>query len=131
MDKTYTLTLTEKQARILVRALDLFTRIGIGQFEEMIRVFDPACRTEMTKLRVAENHVAHAQRLVTGFPENASFGIHAEEVSDDFRMARDIGTVIRNRLAWDRTPAGGMGVDFDEPRAISREALPTIAPKDV
>ena len=38
-EKTYNLTLTEKQATVLTRALDLFSRIGIGQFEEVINIF--------------------------------------------------------------------------------------------
>ena len=44
MAKTYTLTLSEEQAQLLVKALDLYSRIGIGQFEEILDVYDPLCK---------------------------------------------------------------------------------------
>ena len=37
-DQKYTLQLTEKQARIISEALDLFSRIGMGQLKEVVSV---------------------------------------------------------------------------------------------
>jgi hypothetical protein len=125
MKKTYTLTMSEAQARLVIRALDIFTRIGIGQFEEVLAVYDRALNLDYQKrerLRISLN----SAKAEAGHPANGSYGIHNPEVNDDFRAAFDIQQVIRNRLAFDQKPEGGIGVDFDEPRQISKLLLPTI-----
>lgn len=123
--KTYTLTMSEEQAQIAVRALDLYTRIGIGQFEEILRVYDPLCEVfdaQRTSVRGSMDEI----KAQAGHPPNGSHGIHNDKVRDEFRVAYDIQQVIRNRIAFDRNPEGGMQVDFDTPRAISQLPLPTI-----
>jgi hypothetical protein len=119
---TYKLTITEQQASIIVRALDLFARIGTGQFEEVLNVYDrdfafsPEAREGMrSALKAAKAHAGH--------PPNGSFSILNPKVSDDFRAAYDVMQVIRHRLAWDQNPQGNpLRVDFDKPRQTS--ALP-------
>ena len=124
--KTYTLTMSEEQAQVAVRALDLYTRIGIGQFEEAFRVYDPLnSELEPDERRGMEILVTEVKRIY-GHPMNGSHGIHNDKVRDDFRAAYDIQQVIRNRIAFDRNPEGGMQVDFDTPRAISQLPLPSI-----
>lgn len=123
-EKTYNLTLTEKQATVLTRALDLFSRIGIGQFEEVINIFrdEHLSDPEMTPERIdeARKHIDHVKFMLTGHPANGSFGILNPRVSDDYRIAYDIQQVIRNRLAWDRRPEGGIQVQFDPPDQTSK-----------
>ncbi len=123
--KLYTITVNERQARILVAALDIYSRIGIGQFEAAAEVYDVAFRLAVevkdrirAGLRIAKEAAGH--------PANGSFGIHNASVADDFRNAFDLQQVIRNRLAWDRKPEGGVQVDFDEPRQIGTEPLAKI-----
>jgi len=121
----YTLTLNEKQAEVLVAALDLYTRIGIGQFEEIVNVYDRAAKLPLVIRDGMRNGLNFAKQLV-GHPKNGSYGIHHPDVDDDFRASYDLKQVIRHRLAWDRAPKGGVQVDFDEPWAISKESLATI-----
>ena len=121
----YRLTLTEAQARIVKDALDLYFRIGIGQFREVEHVYNYTLlrgTKDMERLREALDAAARTQ----GFGFGGSYGIHSTEVHDVFRQAYDINRVIRHRMAWDRLPSGGPGVDFDTPRQIGTFPLPSI-----
>lgn len=124
-ERKYNLTLTEEQAGILTDALDLFVRIGIGQFEEVAQVYDPARKLEAwegvhTLLLAAKEHA--------GLPRNGGPGIHNSKVPDRFRAAFDLKQVVRNRVAWDKNPKGGIQVQFDEPNRTSElTPLATIA----
>ncbi len=129
--KTYTLTLNERQAEVVAAALDLYARIGIGQFEEIVSIYEGAQMglgktTDAGKLHAAKRFVEDAKHELTGFPANASHGIMSDKVNDTFRVAYDIGKVLRHRLAWDRSPEGGYGVHFDKPDRIGKEPLPTL-----
>lgn len=134
----YKITVTESQAHIIIEALDLYSRIGIGQFDEMVRhapVFryaDPY-RNELEpvpleNIRNFRDAIGHMGASYIGLPPNASFGIHHPKVDDSARVAVDILQVIRHRLAWDRNPKGSMGVAFDVPRqiAMERQPMPSI-----
>ena len=124
-DQKYTLTLNKKQADILIAALDLYTRIGIGQFEEILSVYDRGLQLADVTREGMRNGLDFVKQLA-GHPPNGSHGIHNQAVDDNFRVSYDLKQVIRNRIAWDREPKGGMQVDFDEPRATGKEPLATI-----
>jgi len=125
MTTKYNLTVTEEQARILTDALDLYSRIGIGQFEEVLQVYDRNLKLdEETRDRIRIG--LDIAKREAGHPRSGSHGIHNEKVDDRFRAAYDLQQVVRNRLAWDRNPKGGIQVQFDEPRAISQMRLATI-----
>jgi len=122
----YNIVVDEQQARILVAALDLYSRIGIGQLTEVVRVYNYEWKTPIPMVdRLVE--VMNEAKRVIGFGPGGSYGIHSPDVHDVFRRAFDIQCVIRHRLAFDRTPEGGFGVDFDTPRQIGELPLPTIS----
>lgn len=121
----YRLTLSEDQLRIVREALDLYVRIGLGQFKEVAYVYDYGCArdvADMDKLREALEGASRTQ----GFGAGGSYGIHSQHIHDVFRQAYDIKQVVRNRMAWERSPSGGYGVDFDTPRQIGALPLPLI-----
>jgi hypothetical protein len=123
--KSFKLTLNEKQAHVVRAALDLYARVGIGQFEEVLQVYDPAAKMDI-ELR---NHIRAGLVLAkaeAGHPANGSYGIVNPLVDDDFRVAYDVQQVIRHTLARDRKPEGGNTVDFDKPHATGTEPLPTF-----
>lgn len=126
MPNKYNIVVDEAQARILVAALDLYARIGIGQFTEIVRVYNYEWKTPIPMVDRLVDAMDAAKRIV-GFGPGGSYGIHSPDVHDVFRRAFDIQCVIRHRLAFDRTPEGGFGVDFDEPRQIGELPLPTIS----
>lgn len=127
--KTYTLAITEEQARVLVNACDFFSRIGIGQLDRVLDEFRFSKDVSPEKLDEARKFIDHAKFLLTGFPPNASHGIRSPQVKDIYRVAYDLQQVIRHRLAWDAKPEGGIGVHFDEPWRSSNEPLATITEK--
>lgn len=126
--KQYTLTLNEQQAEVLCQALDLFTRIGLGQFENVIDVFDRGAKRSVEDREAARRFIEDA-KYALGFTANASFGLRNERVEDVFRVAYDVNQVVQHRLAWDRNPEGGPQVWYRTPDRTSKQDLPTIEKK--
>lgn len=121
----YRLAVGEKQADLIVRALDFYERVGgLGQLEVVTEPWIFRCGAD--KLEDARRALAQAKFHLTGFGYGASYGIYSPEVPDEHRVAYDLQQVIRHRLAWDRTPLGGMGVWFDRPHQTSQVPLADI-----
>ena len=117
----------------MVDALDLFSRIQIGQLEEILSMArmgsiphrderDVLARIE--EIEEAEPLLHEVKRLLTGHSPNASFGIFGEKTPESAMVAYEIQRSIRHRLAWDRQPEGGMGVDFDDPDSLRSTGQP-------
>lgn len=127
MTAQWTLTADERQFRIIVKALNLFSRLLMGQIEELDNFFRwESCGNN---LRVDPNNYEAITQLVEAlkpliFPElpiKGSYGIHSPEISDESKIAFDLIQVIRHRLAWDaagnpskRRWPDMMQVDYDE-----------------
>lgn len=107
-------------AQMVQTALDTATRLGIGQLHQAVEPFRYKSLGAMPKfshehLERAE-HVAGSLKLaLLHFPSNASHGIYSAKVIDDVKAVWAVQRTLRHRLAWERTPAGSMGVDFDDP----------------
>jgi len=128
-NKPYQLFLTEKQAQVLVSALDLYSRIGMGQLSEVAYVLrmnalgNPNGQADV--LAKVEDLTREAASYWMG-GSGSYYGIFSEKINDSFRVAWDLQQVIRYRLAWDRNPEGGIQVIFDEPLKSSQEPLACI-----
>lgn len=125
--------LSEIQARTMVDALDLFSRIQIGQLEEILSMArmgsiphrdDQDVSARIEEIEEAEPLLHEVKRLLTGHSPNASFGILGGKTPESARVAYEIQRAIRHRLAWDRQPEGGMGVDFDDPDSLRSTGQP-------
>lgn len=121
-EKVLQVTLPASTAYIVVDALDLYSRVGLGQLDEIVSMgrFGLLKNAEgksptMDELETAEEYIAAAKKAIFGFPSNASHGIYSEKISDRFRNAWGVLKALRHRLAWDRTPEGGIQTSFDEP----------------
>jgi hypothetical protein len=131
-DHKYTLHLTERQARVIIDALDLFSRIGMGQLKEVSYVLrqnplpEPEAERD-ARITLLSDIRERLDMLSRYWNANGFSGITSKSISDRFRIAWDILQVIRHRLAWDQKPEGGITVDFDEPMVTAREFLPTIS----
>ena len=131
VDRPYQLSLTERQAQVLTEALDLFSRIGMGQLEEIAYVLrsytKPSESSSLLSSRLDElkRLAREASNVWMGSPFGCR-GISSEEIGDAFRVAWDLHQVIRYRLAWDRNPNGGLQVSFDTPMKYSQEPLAII-----
>lgn len=128
----YQLTINEKQAETILKALDLFSRIGTAEFEEILKhpQWDNKRFTDtnayLCKYDQCKILLKMAKALLTGLHEDASYGIPAPETDEDSKIAYDTYQVIRNWLAWYKNPEGGSGVDFHEPLKFSNESLPEM-----
>jgi hypothetical protein len=128
-NKPYHLAMTDRQAQVLVNALDLYSRIGMGQLTEVAHILrmnvigNPGGTVEA--LDAVERLTREAASCWMG-GSGGYYGITSEKISDVFRVAWDLQQVIRYRLAWDRKPEGGIQVHFDDPIKTSSEELAVI-----
>lgn len=111
-DLKYQLTLSEEHMQILWDALELYSRIHMGQWGECVTHSQVPvglmheCQKEIEK--IAEKFEA------TPYP-GASYGVLSKELPIEARLAFDMQQVVRHHLSWDRHPVGGMGIHFDKP----------------
>ena len=126
---SYKLIITKEQAEVICRALDLFSRIGCGQFEEVLR--HPTIERDVLHGKIhcaaawaARHELDRAKQLLTGHPPGVSTGI---TVSDEpNRVAYDVFQVIRNLLAIDNNDPD-YSVHRQEPMKWSDQPLPSIS----
>jgi len=134
MSRTYTLTLTERQAAELQEACELLARIKIGQIDHAIERLPGYYDTRDYERRHATQH--EIKRLANSLMPEAT-----RRREDG--IAWDLYQVIRHRLAWDRAYDQGaikpgeprkwpemMGVCYDEPLPMSGLPLAIIEGKD-
>lgn len=123
----YTLTITPDDAKVLAQALDLFVRVGLGQFDQVLRVYvDPAGDIPPGR-KEAEKKLYDAKRIITGLPGDAHRGITSSQVQVKFKEAFNILQVLNHSRAvsegdnlsiWNHDPI---------PVGINLE-LPTVKP---
>lgn len=135
--KKYVLIVDEDHLEAMIPALDLATRLHLGQLNMVQEYLDFNVKTEKHPDRdTIEACLNKIRNDYFGFSRGQSHGIHNEKVSDSSRVLFDLIQVIRHRLAWDR--AGNpperdyskmFGVYYDEPRRSSTETeMATIEP---
>ena len=115
-----TLHLTEEQLRLVQQALDLYTRIGIGQFERIKyhptfekhlwnKLKDENGETDFTQFHKIREEVdiklAEARNMLIqeNLPPNGGWGIGMPKVDESCRVAYDIVQVIRHEF-WKANP---------------------------
>lgn len=135
---TYNLTITESQARLIAQALDIVSRVQIGQWHEFIDLLPQQwefCRhTLREQLQpVMSEHFRKTKPAGCPYPIDgwgSHYGINSGFVPDTARVAWDLKKVIEHRLAWDRNPEGGFTVDFDGPHHVGAEPLAIMKKND-
>ena len=143
---------SDEQVYVIVEALDLFSRVLIGQVEEVggvmskynVNMLDSEVvgsvgnqytQHKPDKKAYDAHHdftdaIRSLKHNLLGIHANGSYGIHSDAVHDNSRVAYDIQQVLRNHLAWKNhkgdSVAGTMGVSFDKPYQTSKLELPKI-----
>lgn len=135
---TYTLHLTEEQARVISRACEVLARLGIGQIPEGLRELPQKDGDAIDWTSFHDDCQAVCKIMSKYMPSridgySSNLGIH--NAGAGARRAWDLHQVIRYRLSWDRAIAQGwtdgtkrnwnemLGVNFDEPMRVSGEEL--------
>jgi len=128
--KKYKIELSEKQLKILMSALEGFTRAGTEQYDIMIGALTYYKGTYNNNKEILKSI---REILKSELPSlNSSYGIYSKEINDDYRKAYDMIQVLRNVSAWANAPddekdrsknfAKYMTVSYDEPMITSTEA---------
>lgn len=116
---------TTEQAQVLVAALDLYTRMNLGQLEELAELMREGIipmHTSADKDRTlvshdvrdqAEEHLMQIKDLL-GFARNGSFGIGHPHMHLGGKRAYEVGKVLQKALAIHREPNPTFkGVHYD------------------
>jgi len=123
------LTITDKQAFHIMMALNLYSRINLGQLETIQEAIGPN-RPEKYKIPWVGTYIKQIEELKKlNFPElqpNESYGISQKEAPEVCREMIDIHDTIRHFLAWKENPEGGYTVNFNKPKNYSKDDLPLI-----
>lgn len=117
----YCMTMTEPQARLVIRALDFFSRMRMGQWGELIDLvlpvsggdIDEYCkrRDEAERILLDARDVLMPE-LVDMHSLLGSYCVYNFE--DSFAAWRTL-QAIRSCIAWHNNPDGGVTVDFYRP----------------
>jgi hypothetical protein len=116
--KTYQLSVNQTQARVLQEALDLYSRILMGQLSEVShKIHGPYDHQEANKyLEIAKTII------FPNLERGASYGVGG--ACEESKISYEMMAVIRRFLAFERNPEGDFLVDFDTPLKVSKEPLP-------
>ena len=130
--KKVQLEMTEAQARKTLVALDLFYRIHMGQLGEILYNLNQSPAYDDVKI-----DREHCERIMwelrahlfpdLGGAHGAFLGIRSEKVPEHAKTVCDVYQAIRHAMAWDRSPEGGITVDFDKPTKFGSEPMPTCS----
>ena len=139
----YKITLTENQVWILGEALEVYARLGIGQFRNALDYLplNGNCNREdwYNGLEAIGKILSENMKYnIDGLRTNLSMG--NKETAEEAKIAWEIHQVLRKRISWDRAVKDGIipsidsprkwpemfGVCYDDPMRISKEPFATI-----
>lgn len=129
--RRYKIEVTEEQAELIEQALDLYSRIGCGQFGEIAYHFDHFRKNvNEPTYDVGRKIRSNLQFLLpSNFSPCMAYGIGSHEISKKTKQSYEVMCVIRHRIAWTRNPKGNsMSVAFDDPAKfrITNSSLPKM-----
>lgn len=139
MPATVHLTLTLEQAYAVRDALDLFTRLGIGQLEEVAHLIRlgviPRCQPPAAPRVTADGEscqriddLLHAVKDELGYSRNGSNGIGHAHVSLAAHRSYEVKKALARALALHRDPNPDFrGVDYDGLLVRYTQDLPPLA----
>lgn len=133
MPAKVTIELTKKQAHVIMDALELYSRIYMGQFDAIefrmhLDTLDKALNRPEYDRELARMSLDVAKRIL--FPTlspGAYVGITA--TNEDSRISWDIYQQIRHDISWHDypgTPFEARGNHFDKPFKFSQQLLPKV-----
>lgn len=116
----YCLEITEAQARIIRDACELFSRLHMGQIDEL-RHMNLSRRPDDDYLQTEFIIKALKLQLFPELAANAYYGIQSPEIPDSARIAYDLHQVIRRFLAGPKPEGEFSFVIYDEPMRTSEQ----------
>lgn len=126
-DPKYVLELSPEQARVVIDALDVYSRLGAGQMEEALVFW--RFRTKTENIEPARQIILGVKMLITGLGNGANLGIHSKELPIEYKRAYDVQQVLRHAIAHEEK-FERVGTWHSAPRSVSGEILPKISVKE-
>ncbi len=93
------LIMTEEQAAYLSRALEAFSRTGLGQFKDL---FDEIVRYNLSH-SLKDELESNLKSILFGLEHNSYLGINSEKVTETVRVAFDAYQHLRRELSWKKS----------------------------
>lgn len=113
--------LSLKQANIIQEALDLYSRLGIGQFNSIKSV--PIAGEGNPDYYELEDIFNQLHNLYCPELQGGYYGIFNEKTPQQSKIAWDIQQVLRHDISWYLHPEGDITVNFDKPLQSAKENL--------
>jgi hypothetical protein len=111
----------------MMEALDLYSRLNMGQFDEAWRAVEESPRFSKESLEAARECADELSRACFPSLEGGSyFGIVGPGVSDKAKRSWEVYSAIRHTLSWAKHPEGGITVNFDKPMSLTGEKFPEV-----
>jgi hypothetical protein len=137
MKKEYQLTLSPEQANVLVKALDLYSRVLMGQLEEVVNIIPHSGKAYEHATgedrQTARELIRQVKDYLFKLSAGSFHGIHSDDIGESPKVAWDLLQVIRHHLSWDEAgwpqerTIDMLTTNFDEPmRSSETEPLATI-----
>ena len=117
--KTYTLTITEEQARTLQYATDVLQRVQLGQWREIVDWLPLKRPTDYEQLHADRRTIGKilAHHMIDGIDGyGSSLSIGHPDLPKDNGVLYDLHQVIRYKLAWEQAVENGVIESEDSPR---------------
>lgn len=118
-----TMNITEKQTEVLLRALECFSRMGMGQYYYSIT--DNLHKLDFSMAEAREVCDKLKKIIYPELAKGAYYGITMAE--DQYKISWDMYQTIRQKVAFHKHPEGGHTVDFDNPLKVGSEPLPNVS----
>ena len=130
----YQVKLDKEQMDVVIRALDLYMRLGIHQIVEIRALVLEEMIVNKADLptdwhQEVDQALTTLKSILWGESLNSGPSIHNPQVRKIFKLAADIHHSLRHFLAFEREPKGGTGVDFGKLRSISGHPSPVKVEK--
>jgi hypothetical protein len=130
------ITMDLKQARIMMRAMDFYMRILMGQFDEFEHMFfqyepnDPVFeryRDEKAISNVRCGLKIAKDEIYPKLDYYAYYGITQPPCPENATIVYDVFKSMDHAIAWHLNPEGGMMVSYDKPMHWYKELpLPEV-----
>ena len=119
-----------EQARVIIKALDLLSRLHMGQMDE-VELFYRWAGIPMNRPIPCEK-VRQLCSMIKSqvFPELTSGGYYAissSKISEEARVAYDLIQALRYPIAWEENPKGDITVNYDMPTQTAKCDLAKVA----
>lgn len=95
----YEIKLNKEHIHILIAALDLYSRIGIGQLEEAFHLTADYLSKESSWDVITTTEYQILKQKLLGMPYNASHGITSDKVHQVFKEAWTMQKILQKTIA--------------------------------